>query len=115
KMHQPKHSWDLNYELQKFYIVGKNWVYFDNNEEQTYKFEVADGKTHIVCIAIGDNKCPDKPASDSTKDRFDHNTGKATSNGKWYLRSDPSSELDTWIDNETIKKGADTDTNACAS
>ncbi len=115
KMHQPKHSWDLNYELQKFYIVGKNWVYFDNNEEKTYKFEVADGKTHIVCIAIGDNKCPESPKSDTLKDSFDHNTGGATSNGKWYLKEDPNSDNSTWKDNEdaNIKFEADDNPVAC--
>ena len=105
-------SWDLDYDLHRFYIVGKNWVYFD---DKGYTFDVGDGNTDIVCIAIGDNKCPERPKSDTLKDSFDHNTEGTTSNGKWYLRSDPSSELDTWIDNETIKKGADTDTNACAS
>ena len=104
-------SWDLDYDLHRFYIVGKNWVYFD---DKGYTFDVGDGNTDIVCIAIGDNKCPDSPKSDTLKDSFDHNTGKATSNGKWYLRNDPSSDLGTWQGNEDIETGAQGDTNVCS-
>ncbi|NLD28485.1 MAG: hypothetical protein GX659_06760 [Myxococcales bacterium] len=114
KTKQPSAAvWTMYHKIERFYVVGKNWVYFDDNEGEGYKSTIKDdGKDDIRCIPIG-GKCHDKPAWDSTRDRFNGDTGGREPTGKWYLRSDPSSENSTWKNNENIKFDADGDTNVC--
>ncbi|HQG13939.1 MAG TPA: hypothetical protein PLT05_06240, partial [bacterium] len=111
---QPHWAWGMmEHTIERFYIVGKNWVYFDDNGEKGYWAGIGgNDEDDIRCIPIG-GKCPEKPASNNTKDGFTFDPIVNTPQGKWYLRCDPSSDTSIWCGGETIKFDADTDMNAC--